>query len=59
MAGLFWGGLMLGAVMSKQSTLIGSVGIPPLWVVMIFAWLLWCLVDLFLIPGLRRRYASH
>jgi hypothetical protein len=58
MAGLFWGGLLLGFLMSKQSTMVGSVGVPPLWVLMIMTWFVWCFVDLFLIPRLRRRQAE-
>ena len=58
MAGLFWGGLLLGFLMSKQSSIVGGVGVPPLWVLMIMAWFVWCFVDLFLIPGLRRRQAE-
>jgi hypothetical protein len=58
MAGLFWGGLVLGFLMSKQSTAVGGMGVPPLWVMMIMAWFVWCFVDLFLIPGLRRRQAE-
>ena len=59
MAGLFWGGLALGAVMSKTSSLwIGDVAVPPLWAAMILGWMIWCVVDLFLLPGLRRRHAQ-
>ena len=59
MAGLFWGGLALGAVMSKKSSLwVGGVAVPPLWVAMILAWMAWWLLDAFLIPGVRRRQAQ-
>ena len=59
MVGLFWGGLALGAIMSKKSSLwIGGVAVPPLWAAMILAWLVWCLLDVFLIPGVRRRHAQ-
>ena len=58
--GLFWGGLALGAVMSKKSSLwIGAYAVPPFWAAMIIAWMLWCLVDAFLIPGLMRRYRAE
>ena len=58
MAGLFWGGLALGAIMSKTSSMwVGGVAVPPLWAAMILAWMIWCVVDKFLIPGLRRRHA--
>ena len=60
MAGLFWGGLALGAVISKKSSLwIGGTAVPPLWAAMILAWMVWCLLDLFLIPGVRRRQAKR
>lgn len=59
MGGLFWGGLALGAVMSKKSSLwIGGVAVPPLWVAMILAWMAWWFLDGFLIPGVRRRHAQ-
>lgn len=59
MAGLFWGGLALGAVMSKKSSLwVGGVAVPPLWAAMILAFALWWFVDAFLIPGVRRRQAQ-
>lgn len=59
LAGLFWGGLALGAVMSKKSSIwVGSVAMPPIGVVMIIVWLLWTLVDAFLIPGLMRKYRA-
>ncbi len=60
MTGLFWGGLALGSVMSKKSSLwIGSYAVPPFWAAMVIAWMLWCLVDAFLIPGLMRRYRAE
>ncbi|WP_237219800.1 TM2 domain-containing protein [Sphingomonas arenae] len=59
MLGLFWGGLLLGAVMSKTSSMwVGDVAVPPLWAAMILVWMIWCVVDAFLIPGLRRRHAQ-
>ncbi len=59
MAGLFWGGLALGAVSSKTSAMwVGDVAVPPLWAAMILAWFIWCFLDLFLIPGVRRRQAK-
>lgn len=58
MAGLFWGGLALGAVLSKKSSLwVGNVAVPPLWAAMILAWIAWWFIDAFLIPGVRRRQA--
>ncbi len=60
MTGLFWGGLALGSVMSKKSSLwVGTYAVPPFWVAMILSWMLWCLVDAFLIPGLMRRYRAE
>jgi len=60
LTGLFWGGLALGAVMSKKSSLwIGGYAVPPFWVAMILASLLWSFVDAFLIPGLMRRYRAE
>ncbi len=60
MTGLFWGGLALGSVMSKKSSLwVGGYAVPPFWAAMIIAWMLWCLVDAFLIPGLMRRYRAE
>ena len=59
MAGLFWGGLALGAVLSKKSSLwVGGVAVPPLWAAMILAWTAWWFLDAFLIPGVRRRQAQ-
>lgn len=59
MAALFWGGLSLGAMMSKKSSMwVGDVAVPPLWAAMLLAWMIWCFVDMFLIPGLRRRHAQ-
>lgn len=59
MAGLFWGGLALGALMSSKGSGAGGSSIPPFWVLMIGAWFVWCLVDAFLIPGLRRQQAER
>ena len=57
--GLFWGGLALGAVMSKKSSMwVGGYAVPPLWAAMILAWLAWSLIDAFLIPSLMRRYRA-
>ncbi|WP_165356269.1 TM2 domain-containing protein [Sphingosinicella sp. BN140058] len=59
MAGFFWGGLALGSVMSKKSSLwVGGVAVPPLWAAMILAWMAWWFLDAFLIPGVRRRQAQ-
>jgi TM2 domain-containing membrane protein YozV len=56
MAGLFWGGLMLGLVSSHQSTfVVGGLFMPPLWAAMILVFMVWAVVDVFLIPGLTRR----
>jgi TM2 domain-containing membrane protein YozV len=56
MAGLFWGGLALGAMMSTKSTLsVGGVFVPPPGIAMILVWMVWCVVDLFLIPGVARK----
>lgn len=57
MAGLFWVGLLVAAFMSKQSTMsVGGLFVPPPGIVMILVWMLWVVADLFLIPGLVRRY---
>jgi hypothetical protein len=56
MAGLFWGGLLLGFFMSHQSSLsVGGLFVPPLWAAMILGWIVWAIVDIFLIPGLTKR----
>ncbi|MEQ1725611.1 MAG: TM2 domain-containing protein [Sphingopyxis sp.] len=44
MLGMFWGGLAMMLVF------------PPLGLLGIFGWALWTIADLFLIPGLCRRY---
>jgi TM2 domain-containing membrane protein YozV len=60
MAGLFWDGLARGAIMSKKSSLwVGGYAVPPFWAAMILAWLLWCLIDAFLIPGMMRRHREN
>lgn len=57
MIGLFWGGLVIGGLMSKQSTLwIGDVAVPPPGIMMIIIAMIWILIDAFLIPGLRRKW---
>ncbi len=59
MFGLFWGGLAIAAVMSKQSSLsIGGYFMPPPGIAMVLVWMLWALLDVFLIPGVRRRHAQ-
>jgi hypothetical protein len=59
LAGLFWGGLALGAIMSKKSSLwVGGYAVPPFWAAMILVWMGWSLIDAFLIPGLMRRYRA-
>lgn len=56
---LFWGGILLGAVMSKQSTVsAGGVFVPPVGISMVLIWIVWCLVDAFLIPGMVRRWRT-
>jgi TM2 domain-containing membrane protein YozV len=57
--GLFWGGLAIASVMSKKSSVwIGSVAVPPPGIMMILACMIWVLLDIFLIPGLMRRYRA-
>lgn len=57
--GLFWGGLAIGAMMSKQSSMwIGGVAVPPPGIFMIAICVIWVIVDFFLIPGLLRRYRA-
>jgi hypothetical protein len=56
MAGLMWGGLILGSFMSHQSTImLGGYFMPPLWAAMILVFMVWMVVDVFLIPGLVRK----
>ncbi|UVO55411.1 TM2 domain-containing protein [Sphingomonas sp. SUN039] len=57
--GLFWGGLLIGGLMSKHSTLwIGGFAVPPPGIMMILICMIWVLLDVFLIPGLMRRYRA-
>ena len=57
MLALFWGGLVLAALTSMRSTLsVGGLFVPPLGIGMVLVWMVWVVVDLFLIPGLVRRY---
>jgi TM2 domain-containing membrane protein YozV len=59
MLGLFWGGLFLAMLMSKKSTIaLGGVFLPPPGIAMILICIVWWLVDLFLIPGVRRRHSG-
>ena len=59
MFALFWGGLAIAAVTSKQSSVwIGGYAMPPPGIAMVLTWLLWALVDVFLIPGVRRRHSE-
>lgn len=58
--GLFWGGLLIAGMMSKKSTLwIGGIAVPPPGVAMMLIAILWVVVDVFLIPGLTRRYRER
>jgi TM2 domain-containing membrane protein YozV len=57
--GLFWGGLVIGGLMSKKSTIwIGGLAVPPPGVMMILICMIWVVLDVFLIPGLMRRYRA-
>jgi TM2 domain-containing membrane protein YozV len=59
MLGLFWGGLAIAAMMSKQSTSwVGGYAVPPPGIMLILIWMLWALLDAFLIPGLMKRYRA-
>jgi hypothetical protein len=54
--GLFWGGLLIAAVTSTQSSAsIGGVFLPPPGIAMVLATFVWFFIDAFLIPGLTRR----
>jgi TM2 domain-containing membrane protein YozV len=46
--GLFFGGLVIGALIWT-----------PIGLIMIGAWLVWIIVDLFLIPGMMRRFKAE
>lgn len=60
MIGLFWGGLVIAGVMSKQSSLwIGGLAVPPPGIAMILVCMVWILIDAFLIPGLRRKWQAE
>lgn len=57
--GLFWGGLAIAAMMSKKSSLwIGGLAVPPPGIMMILICVVWVILDIFLIPGLMRRYRA-
>jgi TM2 domain-containing membrane protein YozV len=57
--GLFWGGLAIASVMSKKSSIwIDGLAVPPPGIMMILACMIWVLLDVFLIPGLTRRYRA-
>lgn len=59
MLGLFWGGLAIAAMMSKQSTSwVGSYAVPPSGIMMVLIWMVWALLDAFLIPGLMKQYRA-
>ncbi len=59
MLGLFWGGLVIGGVMSKISTVwIDGYAMPPPGIAMMLIAMVWMLLDVFLIPGLMRRYRA-
>lgn len=59
MLGLFWGGLAIAAMMSKQSTSwVGGYAVPPPGIMMILIWMIWALLDAFLIPSLMKHYRA-
>lgn len=59
MLGLFWGGLAIAAMMSKQSSnWVGGYAVPPPGIMMVLIWMIWALLDAFLIPGMMKRYRA-